>query len=159
MCFIVEYVQKFDVKWRDLPDRRSKPNESMCHARSLAWELQLSAWSSEIFPVVDMSFSLASAFSLILLPELMSALNCSSNAGASGYEPFPKNGYYPLFSTRMEIRLTSFTYFVEEWFDAEDEKGTVSMRSDDRTFRGVYYDKKSKEVDRVLGNNCSSFEW
>ena len=101
------------------------------------------------------------AFGLIFLPELVNALDCSSNAGASRYESFPQRDYFSRFKTRIEIRLNNrdTTYFVTESFDARSEKGVVSMWAENSSFWGVYYDRLTKEIDRVFEKQCWSFEW
>ena len=106
----------------------------------------------------------SAAVSLILCfhfaPDLTRALDCTSNSQDADYEPFPKNVTPPQFHTRMEISLShrNETYFVEEHFDAEKERGAFTLIATKYDWES-YWDKSENEIDNVYLDDCWSYNW
>ena len=106
----------------------------------------------------------SAAVSLVLLfhfaPDLTRALDCTSNSLDADYEPFPKNVTPLQFHTRMEISLShrNETYFVEEHFDAEKERGAFSLIATKYDWES-YWDKSENEIDNVYLDDCWSYNW
>lgn len=97
---------------------------------------------------------------LLFFAELASSLDCSSNSQDPSYEPFPQNVTPPEFHTRMEISLShrNATYFVDERFHAEKERGAFTLIADKYDFE-TYYDKSMNEIDNLYLDDCRSFTW
>ena len=95
-----------------------------------------------------------------LFPELASSLDCSSNSQDPSYEPFPQNVTPTEFHTRMEISLShrNVTYFVDERYDADKERGTFTLIEDEYDFE-TYYDKSKNEIANLYLDECRSFTW
>ena len=95
-----------------------------------------------------------------LFPELASSLDCSSNSQDPSYEPFPQNVTPTEFHTRMEISLShrNVTYFVEERYDGDEERGTFTLIADEYDFE-TYYDKSKNEIANLYLDDCRSFTW
>ena len=92
--------------------------------------------------------------------ELASSLDCSSNSQDPGYEPFPQNVTPVEFHTRMEITLShrNVTYFVNERYDGDKERGTFTLIADRYDFE-TYYDKSKNEISNLYLDDCSSVTW
>lgn len=97
---------------------------------------------------------------LVLSPELASSLDCSSNSQDPSYEPFPQNVTPTEFHTRMEISLShrNVTYFVDERYDGDKERGTFTLIEDEYDFE-TYYDKSKNEIANLYLDECRSFPW
>lgn len=97
---------------------------------------------------------------LVLSPELASSLDCSSNSQDPSYEPFPQNVTPTEFHTRMEISLShrNVTYFVDERYDDDKERGTFTLIEDEYDFE-TYYDKSKNEIANLYLDECRSFPW
>lgn len=117
-----------------------------------------------IFPLplsIKMLLSTLYLTSLLgLFPELASSLDCSSNSQDPSYEPFPQNVTPTEFHTRMEISLShrNVTYFVDERYDADKERGTFTLIEDEYDFE-TYYDKSKNEIANLYLDECRSFTW
>ena len=117
-----------------------------------------------IFPLplsIKMLLSTLYLTSLLgLFPELASSLDCSSNSQDPSYEPFPQNVTPTEFHTRMEISLShrNVTYFVDERYDADKERGTFTLIEDEYDFE-TYYDKSNNEIANLYLDECRSFTW
>ena len=117
-----------------------------------------------IFPLplsIKMLLSTLYLTSLLgLFPELASSLDCSSNSQDPSYEPFPQNVTPTEFHTRMEISLShrNVTYFVDERYDADKERGTFTLIEDEYDLE-TYYDKSKNEIANLYLDECRSFTW
>ena len=117
-----------------------------------------------IFPLplsIKMLLSTLYLTSLLgLFPELASSLDCSRNSQDPSYEPFPQNVTPTEFHTRMEISLShrNVTYFVDERYDADKERGTFTLIEDEYDFE-TYYDKSKNEIANLYLDECRSFTW
>ncbi|KAJ7326049.1 hypothetical protein OS493_028305 [Desmophyllum pertusum] len=101
---------------------------------------------------------------LLYFPELVNSLDCSSNSQDPTYEPFPQNVTPPAFHTLMEISLShrNSTYFVDERFDAEKERGAFTLLTNEYDWE-TYYDKSMNEIDHLYSrfyiDDCKSYTW
>lgn len=105
---------------------------------------------------------------LLLVTELTRALDCSSNSQDPTYEPFPQNVTPPQLHTRMEISLShrNATYFVDERFDAEKQRGAFTLIGDEYDWES-YWDKSENEIDNLYARvhqdqdleECWSYNW
>lgn len=97
---------------------------------------------------------------LLFFPELASSLDCSSNSQDPSYEPFPQNVTPVEFHTRMEISLShrNVTYFVNERYDGDKERGAFTLIADKYDFE-TYYDKSKNEIANLYLDDCRSFTW
>ena len=97
---------------------------------------------------------------LLFFPELANSLDCSSNSQDPSYEPFPQNVTPVEFHTRMEITLShrNVTYFVDERYDGDKERGAFTLVADKYDFE-TYYDKSKNEIANLYLDDCRSFTW
>ncbi|PFX25113.1 uncharacterized protein LOC111330756 isoform X1 [Stylophora pistillata] len=111
---------------------------------------------------------------LFFFLEFVSSLDCSSNSHEADYEPFPRNVTPTEFHTRMEITLShrNATYFVDERYDAEKERGAFTLLAQEYDWE-TYYDKSKDEIANLYLpvledeeeklnlylNACKSFTW
>ena len=107
-----------------------------------------------------LSSTLCLASLLLFLPELVSSLDCSINSQDPSYEPFPQNVTPVEFHTRMEISLShrNVTYFVDERYDGDKERGAFTLIADNDDFE-TYYDKSKNEIANLYLDDCRSFTW
>ncbi|XP_068758242.1 uncharacterized protein [Montipora capricornis] len=98
--------------------------------------------------------------SFLLVFGLVRALDCGSNSQDPAYEPFPKNVTPPQFHTRMEVTLShrNETYFVNEMFDAEKERGAFTLLANGYDWES-HWDKSENEIDYVYLDQCRSYNW
>ncbi|XP_020626477.1 uncharacterized protein LOC110063821 isoform X2 [Orbicella faveolata] len=131
---------------------------------SIACDINLMREQRHLFPLTlcikMLSSTLCLASLLLFFPELASSLDCSSNSQDPSYKPFPQNVTPVEFHTRMEISLKhrNVTYFVDERYDADKERGTFTLIADKYDFE-TYYDKSKNEIANLFLDDCKSFTW
>lgn len=131
---------------------------------SIACDINLMGEQRHLFPLTlcikMLSSTLCLASLLLFFLELVSSLDCSSNSQDPSHKPFPQNVTPVEFHTRMEISLKhrNVTYFVDERYDADKERGTFTLIADKYDFE-TYYDKSKNEIANLFLDDCKSFTW